>query len=459
MMSVQAPRRHYRVTLLVLALDGIAYALLQSLVTPALPTLQHSLGASAGTTAWVMTAYLLSAAVATPIVGRLGDMYGKKRLLVIVLAVFALGTAAAALSSSIAPLIAARAVQGVGSGVFPLAFAIVRDEFPAERVPAGIGLVSAILGIGASAGTALSGVIVEGLGYHWLFWFPLILIVVACATSARVVPESPLRTPGRVNWLAALLLSAGLAGVLLAITQAPSWGWLSARALGVLAAGLAVLAGWVVVELRSRAPLVDMRMMRIRAVWTTNLAGLLLAVGMFCAFLLIPQLVEVPASTGFGLGATPVQAGLYLLPTAVMMLVAGVAIGWLERRTGSKPTFVAGSVVSVLAFVLLAVAHHEPWQIYLASTVAGVGIGLSFAAMPNLIVATVPASETGVALGMNTVTRWVGGAIGSQMAISVLAAHPGRDGFPADRGFTEAFALTAVILVVAVGASLAVPRS
>ncbi|MCW2953411.1 MAG: transporter, partial [Conexibacter sp.] len=455
MTSVQAPRRHYRVTLLVLALDGIAYALLQSLLTPALPTLQRSLGTSASTTAWVMTAYLLSAAVATPIVGRLGDMYGKKRLLVIVLAVLAVGTLAAALSSSIAPLIAARAVQGVGSGVFPLAFAIVRDEFPAERVPAGIGLVSAILGIGASAGTALSGVIVEGLDYHWLFWLPLVLIVVACATSARVVPESPLRTPGRINWLAALLLSAGLAGVLLAITQAPSWGWLSVRTLGVLGVGLALLAGWVCVELRSRAPLVDMRMMRIRAVWTTNLAGLLLAVGMFCAFLLIPQLVEVPASTGFGLGATPVRAGLYLLPTAVMMLVSGVAIGWLERRIGSKPTFVSGAVISVLAFVLLAVAHREPWQIYLAAAVAGIGIGLSFAAMPNLIVATVAAGETGVALGMNTVTRWVGGALGSQMAISVLAAHPGIDGFPAERGFTAAFALTAAVLAVAVGASLA----
>lgn len=200
MTAVQAPQRHYRTTLLVLALDGIAYTLLQSLVTPALPTLQRGLHTSAGSTAWVVTAYGLTAAVATPIAGRLGDIYGKKRVLVIVLAVFALGTLAAALCSSIGPLIAARAVQGVGSGVFPLSFAIVRDEFPRERVASGIGMVSAILGIGTAAGTALSGVIVEGLGYHWLFWLPLGLIVVACGASAWLVPESPLRTPGRVNW-------------------------------------------------------------------------------------------------------------------------------------------------------------------------------------------------------------------------------------------------------------------
>ncbi len=457
-MTAVAARRHYRATLLVLALDGIAYALLQSLVTPALPTLQRSLHASASSTAWVVTAYGLTAAVATPIAGRLGDVYGKKRVLVAVLAVFGLGTLGAALCSSIGPLIASRAVQGVGSGVFPLSFAIVRDEFPRERVASGIGLVSAILGIGTAAGTALSGVVVEQLGYHWLFWAPLGLIAVAAVTSAWLVPESPVRTPGRINWLAASLLSAGLTGVLLAITDAPSRGWVSLHTVGILLAGVAVLVVWVAVELRSRTPLVDMRMMRIRAVWTTNLAGLLLAVGMFCAFILIPQLVEVPRSTGYGIGATPAQAGLYLVPVAVMMLVSGLAIGWLERRIGSKATFVAGAVASMAAFVLLALLHSRPWEIYLAATVAGMGIGLAFAAMPNLIVNTVSASQTGVALGMNTVTRWVGGAFGSQMAISVLAAHPGVGGFPTASGFTEAFAITAGVLVVAVGASVAVPR-
>jgi MFS family permease len=454
---VRGGPRDHRATLLVLTVDAGVYSLVQSLVTPALPGIQQSLGVSAGAAAWVITAFLLSASVATPIVGRLGDGFGKRRVLVAILAVMAVGTLAAALSDSLAVLVAARVVQGVAGGVFPLAFGIVRDEFPPERVATGMGWISAVLGIGIAAGTVLSGVIMDGLDYQWLFWLPLGPIVVACVATWLLVPESPVRNASPIGWWAAALLSIGLAAVLLAITQASRWGWGSPRTLLLAAAGLAVLATWILVEVRTRRPLVGIGLMRIRAVWTTNVAGLLLAVGMISTLVLIPQLVELPRSTGFGLGASATEAGLFLLPFAAAMLIIGAIMGPLEARFGSKATLVAGALVSVAGFSLLAAAHTEPAPLYVASALAGAGIGLSFAAMPNLIVAAVPQDQTGVATGMHTVMRWVGAALGSQVVVSVLASSAGADALPADRGFTVAFAITAGALLVAAVVAAAVP--
>ncbi|HMI70198.1 MAG TPA: MFS transporter, partial [Solirubrobacteraceae bacterium] len=237
-MSSPSERQHYGITLAVLALAGLAYALLQSLVAPALPEIQHSLHASESGVTWVLTSYLLSASVATPLLGRLGDIHGKERVLIGVLVALAIGTVVSALATSLPVMVAGRVVQGAGGGIFPLAFAIIRDEFPRERVAGGIGLISAILGIGAGAGIVLAGVIVDNLSYHWLFWFPLVAVVVAIVATAMFVPESPIKAPARISWGAAALLSAGLAAVLLAVSQAATWGWASARTLGLIAAGL-----------------------------------------------------------------------------------------------------------------------------------------------------------------------------------------------------------------------------
>jgi MFS family permease len=449
--------RAARTTLAVLTLDAIAYALLQASVTPAVPQIQRSLHASATASAWVITAFLLTAAIATPIAGRLGDLHGKQRVLTLVLVLMVAGTLLAAMSRSLGLLIAARAIQGVGGGVFPLAFGIVRDELPRERVSSGIGWVSAMLGVGTTAGIVISGPIVDGLGYEGLFWVSLGPLAVAAVATAVLIAPSPVSATGGVHYGAAALLCAGLTANLLAITQAPHHGWLATQTLLLVAGGLVLLAVWVAVELRARIPLVDMRTLRRRAVWTTNVAGLLLAVGMFCAFILIPQLAVVPRPNGLGLGQS--SAGLLLVPAAAMMLAAGVAMGTLERRVGLRTAFIAGGILSVVSFVLLTVAHGEIWQIVVAAFVSGLGTGLALAAMPSLIVAAVPADQTGVATGMNTVTRWVGGAFGSQVAASILAASAGADGRPTDSGFTTAFALTAAVLVVAVVATLAVPRT
>jgi EmrB/QacA subfamily drug resistance transporter len=448
---------HTRVTLAVLATSGVAYAVLSSAVLPALPTLQHDLHASESGVAWLLTGYLLSASVGTAILGRLGDMFGKERVLVWTLVILGAGTLLGALSHSLSVLIAARVIQGVAGGIFPLSFGIVRDEFPREQVAGSIGLLSAILGIGSGFGIVAGGLIVEHLHWQWLFWMPLAVIVVATYCTWRFIPESPVRTPGRVNWLAALLMSAGISAVLLAISEATAWGWGSARTLGLLAGGIVVCAIWVAVEARSSEPLIDMTMMRIRGLWTTNLTAFLLGAGMYSSFIVFPQFAQLPKSTGFGFGASVVVSGLYLLPSTLGMVVMGFAAGAIARTFGSKRATIAGSIVTAVAFAYIAAVHAHPYDLLITTALLGVGIGLAFSALGNLIVQAVDPHQTGAAGGMNTVMRTIGGAIGGQITATIISGHVAHDGLPTVTGFTDSFALAAAFLVVCAFAALLVP--
>jgi EmrB/QacA subfamily drug resistance transporter len=452
-------RQHYNVTFTLLAVAAVAYALLQSLVAPALLTIQQDLGTSATGAAWILTAYLLSASVLTPVAGRLGDMFGKKRALVVVLVVLGLGTALAGLATSIGLMIVARIVQGAGGAVFPLAFGIIRDEFPRERIPHGIALISAIMGIGGGLGIVLAGPIVQHLDYHWLFWFPLLGVVVAAAGIVVFVPESPIRTPGRIDPLGGLLLAGWLVALLVGVSQGPDWGWASGRTIGCFVAAAVLLVGWVRTESRSDAPLVDMQMMRLPIVWMTNLAALLIGFGMFASFVLVPEFVEMPASTGYGFGWSVTQAGLSMLPSTLGMLLAGPFAGRLSATVGSRRPLQIGAVVSCLAFVILTVAHGESWQIYLAMLIMGIGIGFAFASMANLIVEAVSPAQTGVATGMNTIVRSIGGAIGAQVSAVIIAATVGASGFPTEGGFTAAFATAAAMLAIGAAVAFRIPRS
>jgi EmrB/QacA subfamily drug resistance transporter len=451
------PALHPGRILTVLALGGIVFSVLQSLVVPALPVLREDLHASTTGVAWIFTTYLLAASVATPIAGRLGDMYGKKRMLVVVLGALALGTLVAALATTLWVLIVARAIQGLGGALFPLAFGIVRDQFPRERVAGGIALISGLLGIGAGAGIVLAGPILTHLGYHWLFWIPLIALVPTIAATVLIVPESSVRARGSVDVVGALLLSAWLVLLLLAVSEAPQWGWLSPRTLGMLAASAVTAVVWVVLERRTPHALVDMRMMARRGVWTANVAAILLGVGMYGSFVLIPQLVQTPASTGYGLGGSVTQSGYYLLPSSLVMLIAAPIAGRLAGRMGSKPPLVIGCAISVAAYAVLALEHSEPWGLYLSSVLIGVGVGFAFASLANLVVEAVEPSQTGVATGMNAVMRTVGGAVGSQVAASILAASLLASGYPEEQGYTISFALMAVALLGAMAAAIAAP--
>nr|MDT0664105.1 MFS transporter [Micromonospora sp. DSM 115978] len=305
-----------------LALAALPYTAMQSMVAPALPTLQAAFDSSPSATAWLLTSFLLSASVATPIVGRLGDVHGKRRVLLVTLGCLVAGTVVCAVATSLPAMIVGRLTQGVAGAVFPLSFGLIRDAMPSERIGPAIGLMSTIIGIGGGLGVVLTGPILDNFSYNWLYWFPLLPMVVALVGIAVVVPESPVRANRSINWVGALALSATLAALLAAVSQGATWGWSSPGVLGLVAASALTGVGWVRSELRSDGPLVDMRMLGARVIWTTNLAGMLVGFGMYSSFVLVPQLVQFPTASGYGLGRTPSEAGLLLLPSALIMLVA-----------------------------------------------------------------------------------------------------------------------------------------
>jgi EmrB/QacA subfamily drug resistance transporter len=451
------PRARYQVTYGVIAAGVIAFVLLQSMVNPVLPVLQEELDTTQADVSWVLTANFLSAAVCTPILGRLGDMVGKKRIFVAALGALAVGSLLAGLAGSLSLMIVARVIQGAGGGVLPLAFGIIRDEFPPQRVPGAVGTISSLMAVGGAIGTVVAGPIVEGLGYRWLFFLPMIAVVVAAIGAHLVIPESRVRAGGSVNLLAALLLSGWLVCLLLSVSQAPKWGWGSPAVIGMLVGGAVIFVLWIVVESRARQPLIDMRMMRIRGVWTANLVGLMFGAAMYAGFAFIPQFLQTPEATGYGLGASITAAGLVLLPQSGASFLTGLSSGRLVARFGSKLVLIAGAVCCSLGFGLFAVVNDSLWEIALIGVFMGIGFGLAFSAMANLVVAAVPSSQTGAASGMNANIRTVGGAIGTALLASVVTANLQPSGFPAESSYTTAFLLASGALLLAAFAGLLVP--
>ncbi|MEU0207460.1 MFS transporter [Streptomyces canus] len=451
------PRKSTRLTFAVLATGAGVFSMLQSLIAPALPTVQHALHTSQSTATWVMTAYLLSASIFTPILGRLGDLIGKKRTLVAVLVTVAVGCLLAALAPSIGVLIVARVVQGVGGALFPLSFGIIRDEFAASQVSGSISNLSAVIAAGGGVGMVAAGPIVTALDYRWLFWIPVAIVIAATLIAVRYVPESPNRAQGNVNWLGAVLLSAWLVALLLPLSQAGTWGWGSARVLGLFGAAVVLFALWLYSEARSRSPLIDLKVMRLPAVWTTNAAALLFGAGMYSIWSFLPGFVQTPSSAGYGFGASVTAAGLLMLPMLVAMFFSGVLSGRLEPVVGAKSLLVTGAALGAVACGFLALWHDEQWQIAVVAGLFGLGIGLAFASMANLIVGSVPADQTGAATGMNANIRTIGGSIGAAVTSVLVTGHPQSSGLPYESGYTHGFTLLAVLCLAAALAALLVP--
>jgi EmrB/QacA subfamily drug resistance transporter len=452
---VSGVRQHYNVTLAILTMAGTAFALQQTLVVPALPALQRELDTSTTWVTWVLTVFLLSASVLTPLLGKLGDQYGKERILVISLGVFLIGCIGCACAPNIAVLIAFRAISGAGGAVFPLSFGIIRDEFPPEKIKVGIGLLSAVFGVGGGLGVVLSGVIIDNVSWRWLFLGGAVPVAVAIVLVHRFVPESPVKSPSRVDVPGAVLFSGGLVCLLLALTEGESWGWTSARILGLAAGAVILLVGWVLVELRVPQPMVEIRMLTNRPVLMTNLTALIAGFAMFTSFVLVPAFVEAPATRGYGFGASATEAGLYLLPSSLAMLFAGPLAGVLGRQWGSKWPLAIGMLLISLGVLVLAEWHDEPWQIVVAMIALGIGVAFAFAAMAALITEAVRPTETGVATGMNTVMRTVGGVIGGQIGAVLLTAYTiGNTEVPSEEAFVDAFRLSAAAGLV--GAMVAI---
>jgi EmrB/QacA subfamily drug resistance transporter len=457
---VTETRQHYNVTLAFLALAGLAYSLQQTMIVPALPSLQRDLHTSTAWATWLLTAFLLVSAVATPLLGKLGDQYGKERFLLVSLFVFFVGCVAAIFAWNIWSLIAFRAIQGFGGAVFPLSFAIVFDEFPPEKVGSGVGMVSAILGVGGGLGLVLSGFLVDYASWRWLFIVGAVFVGIAAVGVWRYVPESPVTTPSRLDPLGAVLLSLTLVALLLALTEGPSWGWLSARVLALFAASAALAFAWVQAELHVAEPMVDMRMMLERTVLYTNLAAILTGFAMFGAFVLLPTLMQTHPGghVNYGFGLSPTATGLYLLPGGVLGFLAGPAAGRLGTRYGSRLPLICGLIFAAIGIAFLALFHTHPAEISVGMVFIGIGVPFAFAAMAKLIVDAVRPSETGVATGMNTVMRTIGSVIGGQVGAAIVSADTiGHTHVPAESAFVAAFWVSAVVAIAGAGLARMIP--
>ncbi|MFF5257453.1 MFS transporter [Actinomadura viridis] len=427
------------------------------MVTPALPLIQSDLGTTPAGAAWTLTAMMLSAAVATPVIGRLGDLFGPRPVLLAVLAVATVGMVVAASAGSLGTMLAGRVLGGIGGGVFPLAYTIVREVFPPERIAAAVGLMSSMLGLGGALSWCVAGPIIDGLGWRWLLWIPVAGLVPGLAAAWWIVPAVGGRGTARIDWWGAVLFAAWLVAALTALTQGAAWGWSSPGVTGLFGLAAVLAAVWVAVEGRVAHPLIDLRLMRRRAIWTANAASLLSGYALMAGGLLFPLLVQLPEGTGHGFGSTATQAAMLQLPAAAAMTLAGMIAGLMERWAGSRAVLIAGAVLTGLGYAFVAVEHDAMWQLYAGGVARGIGLGLAYAAVANLVMAAVPAGEAGAVTGVNTLVRTVGASLGTQASAVILAVSAGPSGVPSDSGFTLGFAVSGGVMAAVLVLALLAP--
>lgn len=452
--SSAAPRDG--LVLSILAGGVFALTLLQSVILPALPHLQRELETDQASAAWVLTAFFVAASVSTPIGGRLGDSYGKRRVFVASLVALAVGSLVAAVAESIEVMIAARVLQGLGGGVVPLAFALVRDQLSCRRVPSGLGMISAVLSVGFGIGLAVAGPITETLGYQWLFLIPGAVAALA-AGAAMVIPDARPADPRPVPLGAAVLLGGWLVCLLLGLSKASAWGWTSPATLGLLAASLTLLALWLLAERGNENALVDLSLMARRGVWTTNLIAFLVGLVMFGTFSIVPALSQTPPEVGYGFGSTVSGAGLLMLPVAIGSFLSGLAAVRLAALIGVRSVLVAGSMIASTGLFLLAFAHSEMWEVCVSAALIGMGLGVVLASVVQVVVASVPQHQTGVAAGMNANLRMVGGATGVAVLATIVSSHLGPTGLPVETGYVVGFCVLGAAALLSAGAALLVP--
>ncbi|ARQ72464.1 MFS transporter [Streptomyces marincola] len=443
-----------------LALAGIVVALMQTIVIPLVPELPRLLDASPADTSWVITATLLAGAVATPVMGRLGDMYGKRRMLLLSLGFLICGSVVGALSDSLVPMLAGRTLQGLAAGVIPLGISIMRDELPAHRLGSATALMSASLGIGGALGLPAAAFLAERVDWHVLFWGAAGAGVVAVVLVLLLVPESRVRGGGRFDVPGALGLSTALVCLLLAISKGADWGWGSVTTLGLFAAAAVVLVLWSRWERRAPQPLVDLRTLARRQVLLTNLASAVFGFAMFAMSLVMPQILQLPEATGYGLGASMLTVGLVMGPSGLVMMAVAPVSAHVSRTKGPKVTLMAGAVVVAAGYGLGTVLMSAIWHLVLVSAVIGAGIGLAYGAMPALIMAAVPVSETAAANSLNTLMRSIGTSVSSAVAGVVLAQMTttiGGTAFPAENGFRVVMAIGACAALAALALAAFLP--
>lgn len=444
-----------------LAFVGLCSAFMFTLVVPLQAELPELLNASREDTSWVVTITLLVAAVATPISGRLGDMYGKRRVVIALLIVLIVGSVVAALSTSIVGVIIGRGLQGATTGVVPLGIAIMRDVLPPARLGTSVALMSATMGVGGAIGMPVAAFLAQNADWHALFWLAAGLGAIGALLVMMFVPDDVLLSPERLDIVGAIGLAIGLTGLLLYVSRGAEWGWVAPMSLVTLAAGILVLLLWGWYQMKARDPLLDLRVAARPAVLFTNVAAICMGFALFSSNVTFPQLLELPEATGSGLGLDMFSAALVVATSGVVMMVISPLSGFLERTVGPRPLFTVGTAAIVIAYVFVLIWSTEVWHLLVANLIIGVGIGFSFAAMPMIIMRAVPANETGASNGLNALFRSVGTSTASAVMGGVLASmsiQVGGIAVPTREAFQVCFWLAIVAGIIALVLTFFIPR-
>ncbi|MFD6281261.1 MFS transporter [Streptomyces sp. NPDC060209] len=444
-----------------LALAGTVAAVMQTLVTPLIAELPRILDTSSSNAAWVVTVTLLVAGVCVPVTGRLGDLLGKRRMLLACAVPLVVGSVVCALASSVVPMIVGRGLQGMGMGMVPLGIALLRDVVPAEKLSGSIALVSASMGIGGALGLPISAAVAEYTSWRVLFWGSAVLAVMIAVLIYAFVPDVPAGAKGqRFDAPGAIGLAIGLVSLLLAISKGADWGWGSGTTLGLFAVAVVALGTWGFYELRTRDPLVDLRTTARPRVLLTNVSSILVGVGMYSFMLIAPQLLQFPEATGYGLGQSMLAAGLWMAPGGVMMMIVSPLGGKLINARGPKIALVLGALVISLGYGISLFLMGSAWGLMIVGIVINSGVGLAYGAMPALIMSSVPVSETAAANGFNTLMRSLGTTIGSAVIGVVLAQmtmNLGGFSLASEDGFRVGLMIGCGVALVAAAVAALIP--
>ncbi|WP_425954913.1 MFS transporter [Xylanimonas sp. McL0601] len=463
-MPTPSPATHEGRIVAVLAYAGIVAAVMQTLVVPLITELPKLLSTTASNASWVITVTLLTGAVATPVAGKLGDMYGKRRIALVLTVPMILGSAVCALSSSLTPMVVGRGLQGLGIGIVPLGISLLRDVLPPARLHSSIALMSASMGIGGALGLPFAATVAEKADWHVLFWvatgMSALITVAVFLWVPSVRPDTEERA--RFDFVGALGLGAALVCLLLAVSKGSDWGWASASVVGLLVATVAIVAAWGWFELRQDHPLVDLRVTARPQVLWTNVASFLVGFAMYAQSLVVPQLLELPAATGYGLGQSMIQMGLWMAPAGLVMMAMSPVGAKITGRFGAKVTLSLGALVIAVGYGAAQGLLGSAWGLLVVTLLCGSGVGLAYGAMPALIMAAVPHHETGAANGFNSIMRSVGSSVSAAVMGAVLArltATTGGYTFPSLGGFRVALVIGAGVALVAAVVAALVPTA
>ncbi|MFV5992749.1 MFS transporter [Streptomyces sp. NPDC056231] len=444
-----------------LALAGTVAAIMQTLVTPLIADLPQILHTTSSNATWVITVTLLSAAVCVPVAGRLGDLLGKRKMLLASCVPLIVGSVVCALTSSAGMMIVGRGLQGMGMGVVPLGISLLRDLLPAEKLSSSIALVSASMGIGGGLGLPIAAAVAEYTSWRALFWGSAVLAALIAVMIWSFIPNVPAAAKGeRFDLAGALGLGVGLVCLLLAISKGADWGWGSGSTLGLFAAAVVVLLVWGFWEMRTRDPLIDLRTTARPRVLLTNAASILIGVGMYAQMLIVPQLLQFPKATGYGLGQSMLAMGLWMAPAGLVMMVVSPFGGKLTNARGPKFTLVSGALVIAAGYGLSMALMGSTWGLLIVTVVISGGVGLAYGAMPALIMSAVPMSETAAANGFNALMRSLGTSIGAAVigaVLSQMTVTMGGFTFASEDGFRVGLLIGGGVALLAAAVAAVIP--